>query len=137
MYNSSANLWASIRSPLLPSFSRAAFRGLHTTPSVTCGFSRSYNQAAQVPSSNVTRKSPRSPSMNCRMVLALVSITHSITALPTGIHHCDRNTFLVHVHADIFSAAHMRVFLSCREWAKHSKPTPKGRPFIMCDVLDR
>jgi hypothetical protein len=68
---------------LLPSFSSAAFRGLHTTTSVTCGFSRSYNQAAQVPSSNVMRKSPRSPSMNCRIVLAFVSITHSITTLPT------------------------------------------------------
>jgi hypothetical protein len=28
---------------------------------VTCGFNRSYHQAAQVPSSNVTCKSPRSP----------------------------------------------------------------------------
>ncbi len=26
--------------------------------------------------------------------------------LPTRVHHCDRNTFLVHVHADIFSAGH-------------------------------
>src|SRR5499425_1104462 len=83
MYNSSTSLWASIRSPLLPSFSRAAFRGLHTTTSVTRGFSRSYNQAAQVPSSNVTRKSPRNPSMNCTIVLALVSMTHSITTFPT------------------------------------------------------
>src|SRR6516164_3825584 len=81
IYNSSASLRASIRSPLLPSFSRAAFRGLHTTTSVTCDFSRSYNQAAQVPSSNVTRKSPRSPSMNCR----IVSMTHSITTLPTEL----------------------------------------------------
>ena len=29
----------------------------HTTTSVTCGFSRSYNQAAQIPSSKVTYKS--------------------------------------------------------------------------------
>src|SRR5215475_4826134 len=72
-----------MRSLLLPSFSRAAFRGLHTTTSVACGFSRSYNQAAQVPSSKVTSKSPRSPSMNCTMVLALVSMTHSITTFPT------------------------------------------------------
>src|SRR6516164_8670842 len=70
-----------MRSLLLPSFSRAAFRGLHTTTFVACGFSRSYNQAAQVPSSKVTCKSPRSPSMNCTMVLALVSTTHSITAI--------------------------------------------------------
>src|SRR6202158_1190466 len=60
----------------------AFFRGSHTTNSVTCGFSKSYNQAAQVPSSNVTCKSPRSPSINCRITLAFVSITHSITIFP-------------------------------------------------------
>jgi hypothetical protein len=27
-----------------------------------------------------------------------------------------------------------RRFLSCRECAKHSKPTPKGRPFIMYEI---
>ena len=42
--------------------------------------------------------SPRSPSMNCRSMLPLVSMTHSITSFP--------NTFLVHVHADIFSNRH-------------------------------
>jgi hypothetical protein len=80
-YNISDSLRASIRSLLLPSF--PFFRVLHTSTSLTWGFSRSYNQAAQVPSSNVTRISPRSPSMNCKMVLALVSMTHSITTLPT------------------------------------------------------
>src|SRR5467141_2546513 len=58
------------------------FRGSHTTNFVTCGFNRSYNQAAEVPSSNVTCKSPRSPSINCRIMLAFVSITHSITIFP-------------------------------------------------------
>src|SRR6266853_4409916 len=82
IYNCSASLRASIRSLLLP-FLEAFFRVLHTRTSVTCGFSKSYSQVAQVPSSNVTRKSPLSPSMNCRMVLALVSMTHSITTLPT------------------------------------------------------
>src|SRR5258708_25386317 len=82
MYNSSASLCASMRSLLLPSFSKAFFRGLHTTSSVTCGFSRSYNQPAQVPSSNVRCTSPPSPWINCRRVLALVSMTHSITTLP-------------------------------------------------------
>src|SRR3989440_2578919 len=77
MYNSSASLRASMRSLLLPSFSKAFFRGLHTTSSVTCGFSRSYNQPAQVPSSNVRCTSPPSPWINCRMVLALVSMTRS------------------------------------------------------------
>src|ERR1700694_3929685 len=60
----------------------AFFRGSHTTNSVTCGFNRSYNQAAQVPSSKVTCRLPLSPWKNWRMVLALVSITHSITSLP-------------------------------------------------------
>src|SRR6266478_531625 len=60
----------------------AFFRGSHTTNFVTCGFSKSYNQAAEVPSSNVTCKSPCSPSKNCRIMLALVSITHSITIFP-------------------------------------------------------
>src|ERR1700728_2931232 len=46
--------------------------------------SRSYSQAAQVPSSNVTCKSPRSPWMNCRMMLALVAMTHSITIFPAA-----------------------------------------------------
>src|SRR6266481_7703954 len=57
-------------------------RGSHTTNFVTCGFNRSYNQAAQVPSSNVTSKSPRSPLINCKIMLAFVSITHSITIFP-------------------------------------------------------
>jgi hypothetical protein len=35
-----------------------------------------------VPSSNVTCTSPRSPSINCRIMLALVSMTQSITILP-------------------------------------------------------
>src|SRR5215469_12357826 len=81
MYNCSASLRASIRSLLLP-FLTAFFRVLHTRTSVTWDFSRSYNQVAQVPSSKTTRKSPRSPSRNCRIVLAFVSMTPSITILP-------------------------------------------------------
>src|SRR5215813_9227602 len=83
MYSCSDNLLASIRSLLLPSLSSAFLRGLQTSTPETRGFSKSYNQAAQVPSSKVTRKSPRSPSMNCKIVLALVSMTLSITTLPT------------------------------------------------------
>src|SRR5580698_10277067 len=60
----------------------AFFRGSHTTNFVTCGFNRSYNQAAQVPSSSVTCKSPRSPLINCRIMLAFASMTHSITIFP-------------------------------------------------------
>src|SRR6516162_2726393 len=64
-------------------FQQSIFRGSHTTSLVTCGFSKSYNQAAQVPSSKVTCKSPRSPWIHCRMVLALVSMIDSITSLPS------------------------------------------------------
>src|ERR1700704_5710665 len=62
----------------------AFFRGSQTINSVTCGFKRSYSQAAEVPSSNVTRKSPRSPSIHCRIMLAFVSMTHSITIFPAA-----------------------------------------------------
>jgi hypothetical protein len=67
----SASLRALILSLLLSSFSSAFFRGSHTSNSVTCGFSRSYSQADQVPSSEVTCKSPRSPWINRKIVLAL------------------------------------------------------------------
>ncbi len=80
--SSSVNRRASILSFWLPSLMEVFFRGSHTTNFVTCDFTKSYNQAAEVPSSNVTRKSPRSPSINCRIMLALVSIMHSITIFP-------------------------------------------------------
>src|SRR2546429_1462679 len=73
---------SSIRSLLFPSFSRAFLRGLQTTTLATWGLSRSYNQAAQVPSSKVTDKVPRSPAKNSRMVEAFVSRMDSITTLP-------------------------------------------------------
>src|SRR5258708_36296741 len=63
----------------------AFFRGSHHSNFVTCGFSRSYNQAAEVPSPNVRCKSPRSPSINCRIMLAFVSMTHSITIFPEAL----------------------------------------------------
>src|SRR5271156_4240808 len=62
----------------------AFFRGSHTTNFVTCGFSKSYNQAAEVPSSKVTCNSPRSPWTKSRIMFALVSITHSITIFPAA-----------------------------------------------------
>src|ERR1035437_9112378 len=80
MYNRSASSRASIWSFLFPCL--AFFRGSHTTSFVTCGFSRSYNQVAQVPSSKVTCNSPRRPWIKSRMTFALVSITHSITSFP-------------------------------------------------------
>src|ERR1700685_794065 len=80
--SNSASFRASMRSLLLPSLSKAFRRGLHTTSSVTCGLIKSYNQAAQVPSSKVTCKLPRRPFRKSRMVLALVLVVHSITSLP-------------------------------------------------------
>src|ERR1700741_1141910 len=80
--NKSASLRASILSLLLPSFNKALRRGSHTSTCATWGFNRSYSQAAQVPSSQVTCNSPRRPWMNCRMLLALVLTMDSITSLP-------------------------------------------------------
>jgi len=67
VYSNSANLRVSIRSLLLPSFSNAFLRGLHTTIFRTCGFGMSYRRVDKVPISKVTCSSPRSPvSLRCR-----------------------------------------------------------------------
>src|SRR5579864_6980232 len=71
-----------MRSFLFPSFNRAFLRGSLTTTRVTCGWSRSYSQAAQVPSSKFTCKLPRSPRKHWRITSALVSRMASITSLP-------------------------------------------------------
>src|SRR6266478_6685941 len=124
IYSCSDSLRASIRSLLLLS-REAFFRVLHTNTSVTWGFSKSYSQAAQVPSSKVTRKSPRSPSMNCTIVLALVSMTHSITSLPreflTAIEMLSVCTSM-----PIYLVLLMRVFLSCRECASTQNLLQRG-----------
>src|ERR1700686_955217 len=112
MHNSSASLRASIQSLLLPSFSKAFIRGLHTTSSVTCGLSKSYNQAAQVPSSNVTCKSPRSPSTNSRIALVFVSITHSITIFPASFLTAIEMLSLCTSIPIYFLSFNMRVLLS-------------------------
>jgi hypothetical protein len=111
----------------------AFFRGSHTTNFVTWGFSRSYNQAAEVSSSNVTCKSPRSPSINCRIMLALVSITHSITIFPTP--------FITAIEMlSLFPCAHpyrytfcypLRAFLSAGVEVSTQTLLQKGRPFIL------
>jgi arylsulfatase len=59
--SNSESLRASMRSPLLPTFNRAFFRGSQTSTSVTWGLSKVYNQSALVPSSKVTCKLPRRP----------------------------------------------------------------------------
>src|SRR5260370_25300761 len=48
-----------------------------------------------------------------------------------SIHHCDRNTFLVHVHADIFSNRHKGCsFLERLSYALQTY-SKRGRLFIM------
>jgi hypothetical protein len=59
--NNSASFRTSIRSLLLPAFSTVFLRGLHTSIFVTCGFRKSYNLVAQVPSSKVKCESPCNP----------------------------------------------------------------------------
>jgi hypothetical protein len=54
----------------LPSFNRAALRASQTTSRFTCGFRRSCNQAAEVPSSKVSDRVPCSPWMNSTIVAA-------------------------------------------------------------------
>src|SRR5580704_14611389 len=73
---------ASILSLLLPSFNKALRRGLQTTISLTWGLSTSYSHAAQVPSSNVTCSSPRSPCRKSSTVLDLFSTIDSMTNFP-------------------------------------------------------
>src|SRR4029077_16230472 len=80
--NRSASLRASILSLLFPCLSSGILRGLQTRTSVTCGLSKSYSQAAQVPSSKVTNRLPRSPAKNSRIVDALVSRMDSMMNLP-------------------------------------------------------
>src|SRR3989442_384866 len=102
-----------MRSVLLPTFNKAFFYESHATTFVTRGgLSRSYNQAAQVPSSNVTHKLPRSPSINCKMVAAFVSRMDSLTSLPSlpADPSPRLRRSLMHVLANIIVAAHTRSF---------------------------
>src|SRR5580658_9180387 len=106
-------------------------RGSHTTNFVTCGFSKSYNQAAEVHSSNVTCKSPRSPSINCRTMLALVSITHSITIFPAAFLTAIEMLSLCTSIPIYFLLSIERALLSEVGSSRHSKPTPTGAPFYI------
>src|SRR5258707_8980300 len=132
MYNRSASSRASIWSFLFPCL--VFFRGSHTTSLVTCGFSRSYNQVAQVPSSKVTCNSPRSPWIKSRMTFAFVSITHSITSFPAS--------FLTAIEM-LSLCTSMPIYLvpvikGC-SFLEGFEPntqnlTPKGAPFLYCVV---
>src|SRR5271170_7476351 len=114
----------------------AFFRGSHTTNFVTCGFSRSYNQAAQVPSSNVTCKSPRSPSINCRIMLALVSITHSITIFPASFMTAIEMLSLC-TSMPIYLVLVIRAFLSGRVEPSTQNLLQKGRPLYCVALPDK
>src|SRR5580693_7996021 len=129
MYNRSANSRASIRSFLLPCL--LFFRGSHTTSFATCGFSRSYNQVAQVPSSKVTCNSPRSPWIKSRMTFALVSITHSITIFPASFLTAIEILSLC-TSMPIYLVLVIRVFLSGGVRAERSKPYSQRGSLLYC-----
>src|SRR5207245_7608581 len=119
-----------MRSLLFPSLSRAFFRGLHTTNLSTCGLSRSYSQAAQVPSSKVTDKVPRSPAKNSRRVAALVSRMDSMTTLPLqSITATEMVAWCT--SSPIYFSLFMRVLLFVGGGACAHNLLQKGRPFIM------
>src|SRR5580693_358077 len=109
----------------------AFFRGSHTTNSVTCGFSKSYNQAAQVPSSNVRCRSPRSPSINCRITVAFVSITHSITIFPASFLTAIEMLSLC-TSIPIYFLLSIEGVPFCGGFEPNTQnPTPKGAPFYI------
>src|SRR6202790_3565477 len=102
--------------------------------SVTRGFSKSYNQAAQVPSSNVTCRSPRSPSINCRITLAFVSITHSITIFPASFLTAIEMLSLCTSIPIYFLSFNMRVLLSVGVDANDQNLLQRGA-LLYCVVL--
>src|SRR6266436_4472923 len=108
----------------------AFFRGSQTINSVTCGFRRSYSQAAEVPSSNVTCKSPRSPSIHCKIMLAFVSTTHSITIFPAAFITATEMLSLW-TSIPIYLVLVIKGVLSGRVEPNTQNPTPKGAPFYI------
>src|SRR6202140_3675771 len=129
MYNRSASSRASIRSFLFPCL--LFFRGSHTTSFVTCGFSRSYNQVAQVPSSKVTCNSPRRPWRKARRMFALVSITHSITIFPTSFLTAIEILSLC-TSIPIYFLLSIEGVPFCRGFEPNTQnPTPKWAPFYI------
>src|SRR5712691_8847061 len=112
----------------------AFFRGSQTINSVTCGFRRSYSQAAEVPSSNVTCKSPRSPSRHCRIVLAFVSMTHSMTNFPVAFITATEMLSLC-TSIPIYLVLVIKGVLSGGVRAEHSKPYSKRGALLYCVAL--
>src|SRR5215471_5433725 len=111
----------------------AFFRGSQTINSVTCGFTRSYSQAAEVPSSNVTCKSPRSPSIHCRIMLAFVSMTHSITIFPAAFITATEMLSLCTSIPIYLMLLVIKGVLSGRVELNTQNPTPKGAPFYIVE----
>src|SRR6516164_7311897 len=97
MYSCSDNLLASIRSLLLPSLSSAFFRGLQTSTPDTRGFSKSYNQAAQVPSFEGDAQISAQPvdELQNGARFGLDDAFHHYLA--DRVPHTNRNAFLVHI----------------------------------------
>src|SRR5450631_4362287 len=131
MYNRSASSRASIRSFLFPCL--LFFRGSHTTTFLTWGFSRSYNQVAQVPSSNVTCNSPRSPWIKSRIAFALVSITHSITSFPAAFLTAIEILSLC-TSKPIYLVSVIKGCSFLEGLRQAPKPYSKGAPFLYCVV---
>src|ERR1043166_1290871 len=96
------------------------FRGSHSTNFVTCGFSKSYNQAAEVPSSKVTCKSPRSPSINCRIMLAFVSMMESDKG-------CALGCWFVKWACPLSCETEVRMFAAPRETPAERQETDEGQ----------
>jgi hypothetical protein len=82
----------------------AFFRGSHTTKVVTRGFRRSYNQAAEVPSSKGPAVSGQPLNLQNHAGFGLDDPFHH--DLSCTIYHRNRNAFLVHIHADMLFATH-------------------------------
>src|SRR5450755_549655 len=129
MYNRSASSRASIRSFMFPCL--LFFCGSHTTSFATCGFSRSYNQVAQVPSSKVTCNSPRSPWIKSRMTFAFVSITHSITSFPAAFLTAIEILSLC-TSKPIYLVSVIKGCSFLEGLRQAPKPYSKGAPFLYC-----
>lgn len=90
-----------MRSFLLPSLNRAALRESQTTTRFTCGFSRSCNQAANVPSSKASDNVSVQAldELNKSVGLGLQYAFHEQIAV--SIADRSRDSGLMYVHANI------------------------------------
>jgi hypothetical protein len=110
----------------LSDFSQAFWRGWPTVTGVTCGLSRSYHPAAQVPSSKVNPQvaAPPADKLHHGGRLGFQDGFHH--PLAGGIPHRPRDRVFVNVPADILRTLHERVLLSLTGCGK--KP---NSPFLL------